>query len=249
MRAILISAGKGTRLYPLTKDMPKCLMTIGNGNMAIEQQLLTLRKVGIIDIVVVLGYMANKVENVINRYRNNMNIRIVYNPFYDISNNLISLWMAKYFMDVDFISINGDDIFHPDVIRKLLSTKGEIVMTIDRKEKYDIDDMKVVTKGQKVYKVGKKIPLDEANGESVGIIKYVGHGKDLIINKLEHMVKDRNNHNKFYLEALQKIMIDNNGISFCEIEEDKWAEIDFHIDLEFVRKNISRFEEKIGKWK
>ena len=249
MRAILISAGKGTRLYPLTKDMPKCLMTVGNGKTVIEQQLLTLRRVGITDVVVILGYMAEKVENVVNKYKDDLSIRVVYNPFYDVSNNLISLWMAKYFMDVDFISINGDNIFHPDVIRKLLKTKGKIVMTIDRKEKYDIDDMKVVIKDNRVYRVGKDIPLIEANGESVGIIKYFKSGRSVIANKLEAMVRKPENHGKFYLQALQEIMNEEKGIEFCEIEEKEWAEIDFHMDLEFVRRNINRFEEKLKKWK
>ena len=240
MRAIIIAAGKGTRLFPLTKITPKSLIEVGNGITMLESQLHSLKENGIKDITIIVGYRAEQIEAKIKKYASDLNINTVYNPFYDTSNNLISVWMAKHFMQEDFITINGDDIFKPVGIENLLKSDSNITMVIDEKPEYDEDDMKVVHNNGLVQQVSKKIPSSEANGESVGIIKFTGKGRQIYIDTLEEMVRDEDNMNAFYLKAIQQIINKGYPVNFSMCKPDDWGELDFHPDLVLIKQYLRR---------
>ncbi len=240
MRAIIIAAGKGTRLLPITKNTPKSLLDIGQGLTLLETQLHSLKECGITDIVIIVGYLAEQIEAKIMEYKKDFNITTVYNPFYATSNNLISIWMARHFMNEEFITINGDDIFDASVIKSLLKSKENITMVTDVKDEYDSDDMKIISENGLVKQVSKKIPIPEANGESVGIIKFSGHGSQIYIDVLEEMVRDPQNMNNFYLKAIQKIIDKGFPVHYSRCNPKDWGEIDFHPDLELIRKYVSK---------
>ncbi|MBT5420120.1 MAG: hypothetical protein HOK80_04460, partial [Candidatus Cloacimonetes bacterium] len=135
---------------------------------------------------------------------------------------------------------NGDDIFDSIVIKDLLKSKENITMVTDVKDEYDSDDMKIVSVNNLVKKVSKKVPIEEANGESVGIIKFSGHGPKIYTDTLEEMIRDPENLQVFYLKAIQQII--NRGFpvhqSICN--EKDWGEIDFHPDLKLIRQYVSK---------
>jgi L-glutamine-phosphate cytidylyltransferase len=238
LRAILISAGKGTRLMPLTRNTPKCLLQIGNGSTIIEAQLDTLKNVGITKVSIITGYLTEQVEAKI-KNAEGIEIDIIYNPFYEEYNNLYSLWMAKYRMDEEIITINGDDLFNEELLTLLMKKDEDIIMTISRKDEYDDDDMKVIVYDNHVKRIGKDIPDKEANGESVGIIKYSKRGTNILKNKLEQMVKSQKYKESFYLEALQNLIEENIYINYQEVMLNMWQEMDFHADYELINKMIN----------
>jgi choline kinase len=244
--AVLLSAGKGTRMYPLTANTPKCLIDIGKGKTILESQLDVLQECGISKVYIVAGYRIEQVQAKINGHNlNGMEVEVLHNPFYATSNNIISLWLATLVIEEPFISINGDDIFKPNVINSLLEAKGDIVMTIDRKAEYDADDMMVMTTGDRVVEVSKELDRDFANGESVGIVKYSVLGQKILKNTIDTMLQNQDNHQHFYLLALQQIMDGGVPINFCEVDEDEWAEIDFHPDVTEVRNKVDHFVQQI----
>lgn len=240
MKAILISAGKGERLYPLTKNTPKSLLEVGNGLTLLETQLHSLAENNIREIVIITGFKAEQIEAKIKEYQKNMNITTVFNPFFDISNNLLSVWMARHHMAGDFITINGDDIFSADVIANLLKSPHDITMVIDEKATYDDDDMKVIHKSGEVLQVSKKIDASVANGESIGIIKYTNKGPKIFTDMLDSMVRDLQNRNLFYLQAIQNIIDKGFKVHYSMCKETDWAELDFHPDLKLIRTYLSR---------
>ena len=240
MKAIIIAAGKGTRLFPITKNTPKSLLDIGQGLTLLETQLHSLKEAGIEDIVIIIGYRAEQIEAKLKEYRTDFNITTVYNPFYETSNNLVSVWMAKHYMKDDFITINGDDIFDSIVIKDLLKSKADITMVIDIKSEYDDDDMKVIYEDNLIKQVSKKIPLEKANGESVGIIKFSGHGPKIYTDTLEEMVREPQNLNVFYLRAIQNIINKGFPVHYSQCQENDWGEIDFHPDLKLIREYVSK---------
>ena len=248
MKAIILAAGKGERLMPLTSDTPKSLLELKNGTTLLESQLININKTGISKIAIVTGYLTEKIESKVEVYseKYNIDIQIIYNPFYDISNNLLSLWQAKHEMESDFIIINGDDIFKDSVLLALLEhDKNQIItMVIYRKKKYDQDDMKLIIKNGKVLKVSKKITLNEANGESIGMIRVTGEARTLMIDTMEKMVRIKKNIQVFYLEVIQELINQGIKVGFHEISPKDWAEIDFHPDLEDIRKKISIFNKE-----
>lgn len=252
----MLSAGKGTRMLPLTMNTPKCLLDLGLGTTVLEHQLKTIleynetAKNKIWEIVIVVGYLAEQIEAKLNKYNKMIKIKTIYNPFYDVSNNMMSLWMAIPEMNDEFVLINGDNVFNTKVLQTICDPKIDegICMVVDKRDEYDEDDMKVVLKKNKVVKVSKKIPPKESNGESVGIIRFQDGGISTIKKVLREMVRDIECRNVFYLQALQRIMDDDRPVKYAMIDVNDWAEIDFHNDLDVVQnqvqEDIKRFLEK-----
>ena len=248
MKAIILAAGKGERLMPLTSDTPKSLLELENGTTLLESQLITINKTAIDKVVIVTGYLTEKIESKVQRYSKeyNIDIQIIYNPFFDISNNLLSLWQSMHEMESDFIIINGDDIFNDSVLLGLLEhDKNELItMVIDRKETYDEDDMKLIVENGRILEVSKKIPLNEANGESIGMIRVTGEAKGIMVDTIERMVRNKKNMQVFYLAMIQELINQGIVVGYHEISSKDWAEIDFHPDLEDIRKKISTFNKE-----
>mgnify|MGYP000925249877 FL=1 len=113
-------------------------------------------------------------------------------------------------------------------------------MVIDEKKEYDDDDMKVIHKNGEVQRVSKKIPAAEANGESIGIIKYSNKGPKIFVDMLDTMVRDLQNRNLFYLQAIQNIIDKGFKVHYSMCKESDWAELDFHPDLKLIRTYLSR---------
>jgi L-glutamine-phosphate cytidylyltransferase len=247
MKLIILAAGKGERLLPLTRNTPKSLLEIGNGLTVLENQLETIGENGINKIVIVTGYKSEQIEAKIKDY-NNFDIKIVYNPFYDISNNLVSAWMARYEMTDDFIIINGDVIFNSNVIKGLLNANTDICIAINKKEQYDEEDMKVKINDGVISSISKEIPIDEADGESIGMIKFRTKGKARLISTLDNLVRNKKFVMAFLPAAIQRIIEEGYTVNFFQSSPDDSAEIDFHPDLEAVKTNLDKYCTKIMKW-
>jgi len=170
MKAIILSAGQGRRLMPLTESIPKCCLRL-EGKSMLEWQIDTLAATGVEEVVVVTGFGHDAVENVIRRVRG-IPVRTLYNPFYSLSDNLGTCWLARGEMDAPFVLINGDTLFELAVIDRLL--KGHrpysITLASDRKARYDEDDMKIIADGDRLLRVGKRLDLARVNGESIGMM-------------------------------------------------------------------------------
>src|SRR5690606_25413559 len=110
VKAIILSAGQGRRLLPLTENTPKCLLPV-SGKPVIAWQIDTLLASGIQEIVIVAGFQVGKVEALIaERYHDYPNIRVVFNPFYEVADNLASCWIVREEMDTSFLLLNGDTL-------------------------------------------------------------------------------------------------------------------------------------------
>lgn len=237
MRVIILSAGKGERLYPLTRNLPKCLIQIAGGRTLLELQLESIHRCSVEEVVIVTGYRSEQIEAKVKSLQG-PKITIQYNPFYDISNNLVSAWMACSYMDGDFVLLNGDDVFKWIVLRDLLNASGKICMVVDVKPAYDDDDMKVIHDGNRILRIGKDIDSTKANGESIGMIKFAGKGAGQFSRVLDEMVRSPANRQLFYLAAIQQLVNEGFDVSFVECAPDDWAEIDFHPDVELIRERI-----------
>src|SRR6188768_2416830 len=146
-------------MLPLTQDTPKCLVDVGRRSM-ISWQLEALSQFDLGQVTVVVGFGADKVEQCIDKIRPaNLNVATVFNPDYDKADNLVSCWAARAAMSTDFVLLNGDTLFQPTVLRRLLDSKpAPVTVAIDRKAAYDADDMKVQCDGAVLRRIGKDIP-------------------------------------------------------------------------------------------
>lgn len=232
MKVIILAAGRGSRLLPLTKELPKCLLPVSPGKSVLEYQLDVLRECGIRDIVVVSGFKTDMVDEVIKaRPVGDGSIENLFNPFFHIADNLASCWMTRAHMSDDFIIVNGDTLFAHGVLDKVLSdAHSPITVTIDRKPDYDADDMKVELDGDRLLAIGKGLPLDRVNGESIGLLTFRGRGPGLYVDALETAMRTPEGLESWFLSSVDDLA-KTGVVGALSIEGLRWAEIDTHEDL------------------
>ena len=145
LNAIILSAGQGRRLMPHTQDLPKCLLPVDGDRPVLEVQLRALRDGGITDAQIMVGFQADKVEAFLASHPvRGIDVRCVFNPFFDSTDNLVTAWLARSEMTGDFLLLNGDTLFEPGVLRCLLAApEAPITLVVNGKDQYDADDMKV----------------------------------------------------------------------------------------------------------
>jgi L-glutamine-phosphate cytidylyltransferase len=160
VRVIILAAGQGKRLLPLTADVPKALLDIG-GKSLIERQIEAFAANGLQDFCVITGYGAENMEVALASVAQRLSVTIntIFNPFYAVADNLASCWLARDAMDRDFIQVNGDNVFRSDLVARLLqSAQGDIQVAINRKDSFDADDMKVMLMASGSRKLAKRFP-------------------------------------------------------------------------------------------
>ena len=230
MRAIILSAGQGRRLMPLTVEMPKCLLSI-HGKTLVEWQIEALCECGVEEIIVVTGYHAEKVDEVILQAYGRGRIKTLYNPVYAVTDNMVSCWAARHEMKEDFIILNGDTLFEAAVLKRLLvSPEHPVTVVIDHKEIYDTDDMKVELDGARLVRIGKNIAPARAHGESIGMILFRGEGPLQFCETLGRILSDPTSGKKWYLSAIDE-MAQVMPVWTCSINGLKWCEVDYLADL------------------
>ena len=245
MKVMILVAGMGSRLWPLTRNTPKSLLDLGRGMTLLETQLESIRPSGVRDIVLLTGYRSAQIEAKIQYYKD-FNFEVVYNPFHEIADNLVSAWLAKPYVQEDFVMVNGDDIYRKEVFSRLLAADGEVVMVVSQKPEYDEDDAKVYTSGDRVLKVSKELSPSDANGESIGMIRFRGIGRNWWFDELDRLVREKENHKSNYLLPLQGLIDRSLPVNYVTCGPDEWAEIDIHPDLRSVRDALEhKFEDVI----
>ncbi len=235
-KAIILSAGQGSRLLPMTEALPKCLLPL-SAMSVLEWQINRLVDCGISEIVVVTGFYAEKVEERLVALRaHGINARALFNPFFKVADNLGSCWLARDEMSEDFVLLNGDTIFETPVLGKLLAkAAAPITLTIDCKEHYDSDDMKVQLNGDALTAIGKDLPLDAVDGESIGMLCFKGKGPALFKNALEAAMRQPQGTSSWYLRVIGAIAREAH-VGTVSINGLEWGEIDYPMDLENARR-------------
>ncbi len=244
MNLFILAAGKGTRLYPLTKNRPKSLIELSDGSTILERQIDVALDSGVFNkIYIITGYLDHMIEARIEKYKD-QGVETLFNPYYSVSNNLFSLWTAHYlFRDEDFIVSNGDNIYKKGIYQKILAEPDPetIQITIDTKAEYDDDDMKVTLNTDRhVTRVSKLIDLDKANCESLGLVLIQGEKhRNIFHRQIMELVRDPEMMNNFWLDIFNALIASGETVRICEVLHDDWAEIDFHPDIEMLQKAIT----------
>ena len=231
MKAIILSAGQGKRLLPLTERAPKCMLPVG-GRPLISRQIDALLSCGVEDITVVVGFGAALVETGLAERYGSRRVRTLYNPFYTITDNLVSCWVARGEMASEFMILNGDTLFAAPVLDRLLAApEHPITLAISRKESYDDDDMKVIREGDRLLQVGKKLSRHEVNAESIGMMTFRGDGPRLFRDAMDRALRSTTALSQWYLSLIDALA--KSGVVFTqEIPATGWTEVDSPADLE-----------------
>jgi len=239
MKVVILGAGQGRRLLPLTAEVPKALLDIG-GRSLVGRQIDALAACGLNDFVVVTGYGAALMEEALAAIaaERGVEVRTVYNPFYAVADNLASCWMARAEMSGDFIQVNGDNLFRADLVQSLLAApEASVTVAINRKARYDADDMKVMLDGGRLTEIGKTLPLEAVDAEAIGLYVFRGDGPRLYREVLERDMREPAALRQWFpsaigqLAKLAPVMVsDVNGLPWCEV--------DFPADLQAARHMV-----------
>lgn len=242
MKAIVLSAGQGRRLLPLTTEEPKCLLPVDGNRPVLELQLHELARCGMCNATVMVGFGADKVEHFLAAHPiAGIEVRTRYNPFFETTNNLVTCWLAIPEMTEDFVLLNGDTIFETGVLRRVLASREDpVTLTIDRKAEYDEDDMKVTLNGGRRLKaVGKTLPTSTVNGESIGLMAFRGKGVAALRVALEAAIRDPAALHRWYLSVIDS-MAGSGLVHTVSIQGHWWTEIDTPADLARARAHFVR---------
>jgi choline kinase len=237
-KAVILSAGKGSRLLPLTADRPKCLIEL-SGRTLLDWQIDALQAKGVGDIAVVTGFGDDLVDAVAAR---RTGVRTLFNPFYHVADNLGSAWMARFEFDRDLLLLNGDTLVSPALLDRVLAADcGAIAVTVDEKADYDSDDMKVLRDGDRLLRIGKALAPGRYNAESIGLIAFRGSGPALFVEAVERMIRAADGTRFWYLRAIDALARAGTPIDAVSIRGEEWQEVDFPEDVEKARALTARW--------
>jgi len=244
MTALILAAGFGKRLQPLTNQIPKCLVEV-NGVHLIVNALTCLKKNGIKKVVIVVGHMKEVVYNQIGSDFLGLNITYVENNIYDQTNNVYSLWLARDYLNSDVIMLECDLFFKENLISKVLEsdaacgiltspfnsqTMDGTVLDVDKK-----NNVKKLTinrdQGSEFNFSGKK--------KTVNIYRF---SKSFLIDHylplIDFYIKNEGVNSYYELVLGALIYLGGNDIQSISVPEDLWCEIDTVKDLEHAKTHF-----------
>jgi choline kinase len=239
-KAIILSAGQGSRLGHLTDDRPKCLIEF-EGRTLLDRQLDTLAASGVEQAVVVTGFRDDQIEAALQRRRvagEGPAVRTVFNPFFKVADNTGSLFMAREELAGDTLVWNGDTMVSTALMARVVGNdRAGICVTIDRKDEYDADDMKVVgDEGGRLRAIGKR--LDEGvNAESIGLLAFRSGGAERFRAAIEEAMRSPEGTQIWYLRVIHHLAQDEE-VWTLDIAGEEWGEVDFPEDVERAREMV-----------
>lgn len=226
MKALILAAGLGTRLAPITDSCPKSMVPV-NGKPIIQKQIENLLENNITDITVVGGYLYEVLENFIHdKYPD---VKMINSVDYASTNNMYSAFLGKdYVGDDEFLMMNADVYYDSSVIKYLLEFDKPNAIVTDIGN-YLEESMKVIEKDGRLVEIAKTITKEDALGASIDVYKFSKEGGNAFFEKCREYIEDKKELKKWSEVALNDIL---NEVNFyaCPLVG-RWYEIDNHEDL------------------
>ena len=233
MKAIILAAGKGTRLNGVDLK-PKCLFEVG-GRTLLERQISALSEAKINDIVLVLGFEAERIKR-----HCPANVSFVINSRFGETSSLYSLWLAKEHLTEGFVVVNCDVLFHPQLLTRLLSAPFDDALLVDlvdkRNNQLGDEEMKVKVSDGLVVDIRKDLGPAEADGENVGMVKFSRQGARRLIDEMDSLVA-RGCERDWAPRAFREFAL-HHPLHAISTENFPWIEIDFPEDYRRAQEEI-----------
>lgn len=231
MKYILLVAGKGTRLQPLTLKHPKSMYKLDKNTTLLQRMVKLIKKYdNEADIVIVTGHMHRSIEEQVE------GVRFIFNPFYEVTNSIASLWFAKDELDSEnVVLIDGDIVMSDELVRDVMCKPVDRpYVLVDSSIKTD-GDYNVEISQDQVLVMSKD--LDSYYGEYAGVTKLNHDSALLMKTEMENMVEE-GFYDQWYENALVQLIFKTNfKLFYIDISNYEWTEVDSVNDL-FLAKRI-----------
>jgi choline kinase len=239
MKAIILAAGTGTRLMPLTKDIPKPLLEINNTTL-LERMIINCISSDVNEFIIVLGHKKERVLETIEYLKSKYPIKIdtIENKNYSQTNTSCSVKLATQQLDDDIMIINGDNVVDNRIISGLVKI-NKTALVIDNYKQLNDESFKIRIENNVIIEIGKGINIDTASGEFIGISKVSKDDLPMFNFILDELiVKDVQN----YYDLAYKELSQKSDIEYFYTNGLKWTEIDDKNDWEYAHSLISQFD-------
>jgi choline kinase len=218
----------------MVNDKPKCLIDF-NGRTLLDRQLDALEANGVHEAVVVTGFHDELVRAAIAARSGGPAVRTIYNPFYKVADNTGSLYMAREELAGDCLVWNGDTLVSNALMSRVVGNdRAGICVTIDRKDSYDDDDMKVVEEEGQLKAIGKRLK-DGVNAESIGLLAFRSGGAERFRDAIEKAMRTPEGTTIWYLRVINHLA-QQTAVWTFDIAGEEWGEVDFPPDVEAARE-------------
>jgi choline kinase len=233
-QAIILAAGTGSRLRPLTLTKPKPLIHVG-GEAIIDRQINSFLSNGIKRITVIVGYRAISIIRYLSKKfpYPDCEINYIYNPIFAKTNTVYSLWLASFsFSSGTTFVANGDLILTPESISKMISCKNSCLGF--SQHKCGMEEVKVEVKDDLVVNIGKALDPLKVQGEYVGVAKFDKEFGQAYHGALDRTIK-MGKINLYYDDVIQSLL-SKYDVKTVNLTQDGIMEIDSLDDLEKANK-------------
>jgi len=224
MRAVITAAARSPRLLPLTKHTPVSLLQVGDDTI-LGHQLKALGEAGIHDAIVITGFCSDQVEEFC-RGR----ATCVFNPFYDICNVPMNLWLVRQELEPGFVLVYDDILFQPDIVSAVLAGEQSTMLVVDRRG-VDKEAEKVTLQSGSVSAIGKNVT--EPYGEFMGIAKFSKETVPALTTELEKAA--RTDLETTFPRLINQLVLEGHRVD-VHVTDRQWTDIDFPDDLEEARR-------------
>jgi choline kinase len=235
MKAVILAAGVGKRLWPVTQHRPKCLIEIG-GQSLLARYLSALDSVGIHRADIVVGYKQEMIRAAVESKPFGVRVNFLVNEqFY--RGSISSLWVARTALDDDVLIMDADVLFHPEILRRLVHSAYPNALLMDDSVKQTGEECMVIAEGGRVIALTKTMPsrYDQA-GEGVGFLKVRHADTTHLVASLRTFV-DRDAWQMEYEDALITFFRDVK-VGYETIGGLPWTEIDFPEDVKKAEQDV-----------
>lgn len=244
MLGIVLAAGGGTRLRPLTNTIPKTLLPVDGDRTIFELAIANLRSVDITDVVVVTGYRADLVEDAARslQARYDVTLHCVFNDRYADWNNAYSLWLARAAFRESALLINGDTVVPHAVTQRLLDSREQapVVLALDGVKQLGAEEMKVrLTPDGRVAQISKQLSPDDVDGEYIGLSVIAPAAATELEDALKTTFTE--DPSLYYEDGYQELARRGGDIRTADIGHTAWVEVDDHNDLTRARAIACQF--------
>ena len=238
MIGLVLAAGPGRRLHPLTAALPKTLLPLGDGRTILDLALANLRSVGIEDVVVVTGFAGARVRERAGELerRHGVRLELLVNDRAEEWNNAYSLWLAREAFAGGALLVNGDTVHPVSVEATLVGARGPaVVLAVDREKPLGEEEMKVVLSDDgAVRRISKHVDPASADGEYIGVALIEPSAAGPLADALE--ATWRSDPSLYYEDGFQELVDRGGAVHAAPIGAVEWVEVDDHADLARARE-------------
>ncbi|MCR4437724.1 MAG: phosphocholine cytidylyltransferase family protein [bacterium] len=237
MQAVILAAGEARRLRPLTDNKPKCLLEVADGTTVLDATVRNLLWAGADELVLVTGFCAQQIRAHMAKHYPGLQVRWVHNERFATTNNAYSLWLAREAVRGPFLLLDADILFDRRILAMLLGLRHHDALAVRTAGHWSEEDMKVVLDPQGlVQTISKKVRVESASGESIGIEKFSAQFARALFAELGRRMDGGRGAQEFYEASFQAVIEASMRLYGLDISPLACVEIDTLEDYRHARE-------------